>query len=303
MKVGNLIIDGRNMLYRCSDAFKTLTTEIDDRTIGVGGMYGFLAIALKVHQRYGGRVWVAWEGKRSRNFRRELYPEYKRRSEPTPEIRAFIDDMSEQEIRLRAILRAIGVRQYAGADCEADDVMARIVVDFCAKETCVVYTGDSDLRALSDGKRVHVIAPGKQGKDVIYTPEAIRERHGVGPNQIADLKALAGDNSDGIPGLPSIGPKTAAELLNAYGDLTGVIQAAVSDDNKWPVSQRFKGVIATGAKDALLYRQLTGLRATANVIEIERKRSRNVVERHFTAYNFRSLLSPSDMVNVMQLGA
>jgi DNA polymerase-1 len=302
MKVGNLIIDGRNLLYRVSDAFRTLSTEIEGREIGVGGMYGFLSIALRVHQRYSGKVWVAWEGKRSRNFRRTLFPDYKKRGEPDPATLAFLTDMSEQEQRLRAILRAIGVRQYKGADCEADDVMARIVMDFCAKETCVVYTGDSDLRALSDGERVTVVAPGRQGKDTVYTPQVVREKHGVNPDQIADQKALAGDNSDGIPGLKSIGPKTAAELLNKYGTLKAVVHAAVSDDAGWPVAQRFKGVIAAGTAELELYRQLTGLREDAGVIEIERRRSKSAVLNHFAAYKFRSLLSPSDLVSIMNLG-
>lgn len=304
MKAGNLIIDGRNLLYRCSDAFRTLSTEIEGREVGVGGMYGFLSIVIKIHARYGGAVWVAWEGKRSRNFRRTLFPEYKKRPEPDPATLAFLQDMGEQEVRLRAVLRAIGVRQYKGVQCEADDVMARIVSDFCAEETCVVYTGDSDLRALSDGKRVTVVAPGfgRQSQDKIYTPAEVKAKHGVEPCQLADLKALAGDNSDGIPGLKSIGPKTAAELLCCYGDLDGVIRAARSDDSAWPVAQRFKGVVAAGAKDARLYRKLTGLRMDAEVQEIERKRSREAVMLHFAAYKFRSLMSHSDMVSVMNLG-
>lgn len=302
MKAGNLIFDGRNMLYRCSDAFRTLSTEIDGNEIGVGGMYGFLSIAIKVHKRYGGKVWVAWEGRRSRNFRRELWPNYKKRGEMDPDTAAFIADMSQQEIRLRALLRAIGVRQYTGMNCEADDVMARIAHDFCATETCVVYTGDSDLRQLSDGRRVTVVAPGRQGNDGVYTPDKVKEKHGVRPDQLADQKALAGDNSDGIPGLKSVGPKTAAELLEVYGDLEAIIKAAQSDDKSWPVAQRFKGVIAAGAAEARLYRQLTGLRLDAEVREIKRARSKEVVLLHFAAYRFRSLLSPSELVDVMNLG-
>ncbi len=304
MKCGALLVDGRHLLYRASDAFRTLSTELDGEEIGVGGMYGFLTTLIRVHQKYSGKVWIAWEGRKSRSFRRALFPGYKDRGEMDPDMEQFITDMSAQELRLKAILRSIGVRQFKGVDCEADDVLARMAMEFCSDKVCVIYTGDSDLRQLVDGKRVFVAAPSFQGRgtDTVYTPELVKEKHGVNPDQIADWKAIGGDTSDKIPGLKGIGAKTAAALLVQYGTLKGVIRAAESDDKAWPVRQAFKGVVAAGKSDLKLYRMLTGLRVDAECKEIERKRSKELVLASFAAYRFRSLMSPSDMHSIMMLG-
>ncbi len=305
MRAQNLVFDGRHMLYRTSDAFRTLTVDIGDRTIGTGGMYGFLSVAVRIFRRYGGRCSVAWEGKRSRNFRRDLYPMYKYKPEPDEDQAAFITDMWEQERRLQAMLRAMGVRQFQGDNCEADDVMAWLATQAAeAHESLVIYTGDSDLRQLVDGEYITVVAPGRRAKDVVYgTLDSVEDKHGVGPHLLADLKALAGDSSDNVPGVRGIGPKTAAILLNHYGSLEMVLaQAAVSAaPEDWPVAVRHQDGI-NACHELEMYKVLTSLQTSKDVIEIARKRSQKTLVRHFRAYRFRSLLAPNEMFDLMNMG-
>lgn len=295
-----LIIDGRHMLYRTSDAFKDLNAQVGPDDIGTGGMYGFLNLLIRVYRRYNGVVHVAWEGVRSRNFRRGLYPDYKKRPPVEPEMQEFLDDMQAQEVRLKAMLRAMGVRQWAGVDCEADDVIANIA----SKESrrVIIYTGDSDLRQLVDG-RVLVVSPGFRGVDKLYDVEAVKEKHGVKPTLLPDLKALSGDNSDGIPGLRGVGPKTAAILVNAFGGVEKVIKGAQSKDAPWPVAARFKSLVASSADEIRLFRRLTCIDSSRKVREIARKRDKDALRRAFEAYQFRSLLIPSEWIDLWRMGA
>lgn len=302
MRVDNLIFDGRHLMYRTSDAFRILTTEVGGREIGCGGMYGFLNVAMRIFRRYGGRVYVAWEGKRANNFRKRLYPDYKFRPEPDEDTLALIRDMAEQERRLMAMLRAMGVRQYAGANCEADDVMAWLAHTRAQQgESVIVYTGDSDLRQIVR-ERIAVVAPGFKSKDVVYdTAEAVSEKHGVVPDLLPDLKALAGDNSDNIPGVKGIGPKTASALLNHYGSLEAVLAHASVQADDWPVAVRHQEAICLN-EDIELYKKLTSLLLEPEVTEIPPKRSQRTLVKHFMAYQFRSLMTPSELMDLMKMG-
>ncbi|MGW8177318.1 MAG: 5'-3' exonuclease [bacterium] len=309
MKTDNLVLDGRHLLYRTSDAFSNLTTEVKGREIGCGGMYGFLTVALRVHKRYGGKVWVAWEGKRSDNFRIDLWPTYKQKAEPTDEEADFITDMVEQELRLKVMLRAMGVRQFEGVHCEADDVMAWIAHDRNeAGESVLIYTGDSDLRQLVrggvSGKGVVVAAPGRRADDTVYdTAKKVQEKHGVYPRLLPDLKALAGDASDNIPGVKGIGPKTAVQLIDEYSNVRGVILAAAGKDGgRWPVAERFRQKIIDARRDILLFKKLTELTPDVEVKEISRRRSKDTLVKHFKMYKFRSLLTPNELMDLMRMG-
>jgi DNA polymerase-1 len=165
----------------------------------------------------------------------------------------------------------------------------------------VIYTGDSDLRQLVDD-RVIVVSPGFRGNDTVYDAKQVEVKHGVPPRLLADLKALSGDTSDGIPGLRGVGPKTAAQLCQAFGTVEHVIEAAQTADGPWPVPARFKPLIASSADDIRLYKKLTTVRADAGVTEIGRKRSRDTLLAHFRAYAFHSLLQPSELHDLMTMG-
>ncbi len=302
MQAHLLVIDGRHLLWRTSDAFSDLFVELNGKEVPTGGVYGFLSVLLRVHQRFGGKVIIAWEG--VRNFRRDLYPEYKKRDEPDEEKLQLIKEMAEQEKRIKAVLRAIGVRQYYGINCEADDVIGRLSTFGKGETDVVIYSGDSDLRQLVNDN-VFVCAPGFRGKEVLYDSEKVFDKHGVEPVQIADLKALAGDSSDNIPGVKSIGDKTAVKLLTAYGNVEQVVRASKAKgfwgEATWPVAERFQKLIEEHADDVLLFKELTTIKRDAPMKAIKPKRDQKTVLKHFRAYKFRSLTAPAELRGLMKM--
>jgi len=299
LKTDILIIDGRNLLWRTSDAFSDLSTVVGGEEIGTGGIYGFLSILIRIFNRYGGRVIIAWEGKN--NFRYKLYPEYKKRAEPDSDRQEMIADLREQERRLKAILRAMGVEQYFGTNCEADDVMGRLAAFYeQTKSQVVIYTGDSDLRQLVC-KRIAVVAPGFKGQETVYNAEQVKVKHGVAPKRLADLKALSGDSSDNIPGVRGIGQKTAEVLIGKYKGVEGVIKGAKKDTDGWPVAERFRSSILEAIEDIRLYKKLTKIDLNAGMKAIAPKRSQRLLVRHLKAYRFASLIAPLELGTLMKM--
>lgn len=304
-----LIIDGANLLFRVLDAHAGLSI-IDltgDDEVQTGGVYGFLSSlgSLKRHYRPN-KIVVAWEG--TDNFRYQLFPEYKanRRNENlTPADIEFRKVLSDQRVRLRSILCALGVDQYRGRECEADDVIGALVVRHEQLwNKIAIYSNDSDLRQLVS-EYTTVIAPPVHGiKDMIFNPQAVRDRYGISePAQVADIKALAGDTSDNIPGLDGIGEKTAAKLVKAYGDVYDVLVEANTGDKKdWPVAERFVKTILDNAQNISTYKQLATIKTDVKLIVTRGKHSPKRVEKELKRYAFRSLLDKETFAVLASIG-
>ncbi len=301
MKSELLIVDGRHLLWRAASAFEQLSCKINGEVLGTGAIYGFVCAMLRIHNRYGGVVCVAWEGDKF-NFRKDLYPKYKQREEPTEEKQELIDDMAMQERRLWALLRSIGVRQYMGLGCEADDVIGRLALSRMAKlGHTVIYSGDSDLRQLVTND-VSVAAPGFRGKpDAVYDAERVEEKHGVTPEQIPDLKALSGDSSDNIPGIRGIGPKTASTAIKALGSAEGVIEAAESD-SPMPIAERHRQTIRDGADNIRLFKELTTIKIDCRMDEIKPDRDKKRMLDYFRMYRFASMMQPVELRGFAKMG-
>ena len=298
------IVDGKNLLWRNAEAFSELSAYVDGEELRTGGMYGFVAALLRVRSRYRAPVLIAWEGEN--NFRLKLWPQYKakRIEHKTPAQEELAREVVASEGRLNELLSHAGVRQYYGVNCEADDVMATLArVLRKASFEVVLYTGDSDLRQLA-GPGVTIAAPGFGGAgDTLYDFHKVRERYGVTPRQLPALKALAGDPSDGIPGLPGVGEKTAAALLAAFGTIDKAIVFAKMRDRDWPVADRFKSVISAGADMARLFLQLTTVKTDVKLKPVPVATNRDEVIRLLKAYKFRSLSSAAELLDIMRLGA
>jgi 5'-3' exonuclease len=282
-----LLVDGRNLIWRAAQANPELSVKIGDNRVHTGGIYGFILTLIAVHQRYGGKTIIAWEG--TNNFRFELFPQYKPR-EATEEREAWVKSLDDQQRRLKLIMTCAGVPQYTGERCEADDVLATLAYQLKGRVT--IYTMDSDLRQCVND-RVTVVSAGFKGGDIIYDAAQVMKRHGVKPIRIPDLKALAGDPSDGIPGVHGIGDKTAQKLLVTYEKLETVLGVtnAGSDDElgQWPVSQRFIKAIADETTNLELYKTLTTVLRDATLHEIAAKRNRAKLEQKLLKYRFRTL--------------
>lgn len=290
-----IVVDGRHLLWRCSDAYKSLTAEVDGKVIGTGGIYGFLGALVRLSRRYGGKVVIAWEG--TDNFRFGLFPGYKARDKKQD---VLSQEMDDQQARLSEILQALGVRQYSGEKCEADDVIGRLSRLGKKGYRVAVYSGDSDLRQLVTD-RVTVIAHEKT-RDRVYDAPAVEEKHGVPPRMIAALKALSGDHSDKIPGLPGIGPKTAVTLLRTYESLPRIVKAARRAKKGWPVAERFRAVISENEDKLRLFYRLTRIKTDVRTIAIRPKPDRDKAIRLLKLYKFRSLVFSPDLGALLRVG-
>lgn len=296
-----MLIDARGLLWRAFDSQKLLSAVVDGDEMATGGIYGFLNILVRIHPRYGSpRVVVCWEG--TRNYRFRLYPEYKGKHEPpTPERAELNEELWEQERHLIAFLARIGVEQYRCPAGEADDAIARLAHE--ATGSVLIYSGDSDMRQLVD-ERVLVAAPGRKHDDV-YTPKKVFEKHGVWPKHIAALKALAGDNSDNIPGIRGIGPVAAAKLLNYYGSLKRALRAAELELDDWPLTGRQLALVRDGAHFARQFFQLTNVRTDLpleKVGDLNPFCTRVEIMDLLRKYSFRSLAMALEMKALCSMG-
>jgi DNA polymerase-1 len=236
-----LCIDGKNTLWRMHSSHRQLTAKIDGEVTQTGGIYGFLASTARIFRKYQGRVLVAWEDPTRSNWRYRVWPAYKKRDKG-----AFQDVLDEevhaQQERLIEILSALGVTQYRAKNGEADDVLGRLSLLSDKGHTVGIYSGDSDMLQLVSPK-VRIISSSK-GMEHVHSIKSVIARLGVRPSLVPALKALSGDSSDGIPGAMYVGDVAAAKLLNQYGSLTAVGQAAIYNGKDWPVQERMRVSIA-----------------------------------------------------------
>ncbi|WP_344010063.1 5'-3' exonuclease [Streptomyces thermospinosisporus] len=169
------------------------------------------------------------------HWRVELIPSYKahrvaEEHELGPDVEEVPDTLSPQVPVIEEVLDAIGIARVGVAEYEADDVIGTYAAR--AKGPVDIVTGDRDLYQLvDDARRVRVLYPVKGVGTLQITDEAaLRAKYGVDGRGYADLALLRGDPSDGLPGVPGIGEKTAAKLLAEFGDLAGILAAV--DDRK-----------------------------------------------------------------------
>ncbi|HXN37782.1 MAG TPA: 5'-3' exonuclease H3TH domain-containing protein [Solirubrobacteraceae bacterium] len=217
-----LIADVPWLLYR--SFFALPKSIVDEQGSPVNALLGTVnAVLALIDARLPARDVrgvVACMGAEQANYRVELYPAYHAHRDPMPE------ELAAQWEKAPRLLESLGWAVPTSADLEADDVMysyARSEED--AGGQALLLTADRDLfGAVSE--RVAVVELRKGTQLIEVGPEQVRERYGVDPELVPDFIALRGDPSDGLPGAPGIGAKTAAELLSAHGSLEAVLAAA-----------------------------------------------------------------------------
>jgi len=219
-----VLIDGHALAYRAFHALPPdLATTKGELTNAV---YGFTSMLLAVlRDEQPDYLAVAFDV--GKTFRHETYPAYKGTRLKMP------DALPNQIERIREIIRAFNIPIFEVDGYEADDVLGALARQASQQgvETLIV-TGDTDTFQLISPD-VHVMISRRQFSDtVIYDEEAVRQRYGLEPHQLVDFKALTGDVSDNIPGVPGIGEKTAAALLQQYGSVEELLAHAEEIPNK-----------------------------------------------------------------------
>jgi len=214
------LIDGSGYIFRAFHALPPLTRKSDG--LPVGAVSGFCNMLFKLLQdtKAGERpthLAVIFDTSRV-SFRNEIYPEYKAHRPPPPE------DLVPQFSLIRDATRAFGVAAVELEGFEADDLIATYAAQAAdAGAFVTVVSSDKDLMQLVVDGRVELQDPVKSRS--IRSAEVV-EKFGVPPAKVVDVQALAGDSTDNVPGVPGIGIKTAAELINTYGDLETLLARA-----------------------------------------------------------------------------
>ena len=211
-----ILIDGSSYLYRAFyvPQLKRMQTSSGQPT---GAVFGTINMIKSLMTEYPDSNIVAIFDAKGKNFRHELYPDYKANRPPMP------DELRSQIDYVHRGIKAMGVPLVATPGVEADDVIgayAKQASDL--GQTVLVASGDKDLAQIVNDK-VSLIDTMKK---VIMDAAGVEEKFGVRPDQIIDYLALMGDSSDNVPGVPKVGPKTAVKWIKEYGSLDGVISNA-----------------------------------------------------------------------------
>lgn len=208
-----VLIDGNSILNR---AFYGVPGLSNSEGLPTNAVYGFLNIMFKIlEEEKPEYLTVAFDVK-APTFRHEMYKEYKGTRKPMP------DELREQVPVMKELLLAMGIQIVEQAGLEADDILGTLAkkMEKDGKEVSLI-SGDRDLLQIASEHIKIRIPKTKRGTTEIedYHTRDVLERYGVTPEQIIDLKALMGDASDNIPGVPGIGEKTATSLIAAYGSI------------------------------------------------------------------------------------
>tara|TARA_R110001592_G_scaffold67059_1_gene205879 strand:+ start:53771 stop:56545 length:2775 start_codon:yes stop_codon:yes gene_type:complete len=209
-----ILVDGSSYLFR---AFHALPPLLSSKGHPTGAIKGVISMLKRIPQDYpGANIIVIFDAK-GKNFRHDLFPEYKANRPPMP------DDLRCQIEPIHQIIKAMGFPLLIVPDVEADDVIGVLANEATQnKQEVIISTGDKDMAQLVNEHVTLVNTMTDSKMDV----DGVQEKFGVRPDQIIDYLALIGDTVDNIPGVPKCGPKTAVKWLTQYQSLDGVIEHA-----------------------------------------------------------------------------
>ena len=209
------LIDASGFIFRAFHAFPPLTRA--DGT-PVGAVMGFCTMLLRILDEAGhDLIAIIFDAKRD-NFRYQIYPDYKANRGETP------PELVPQFALVREATEAFGLTVIEQEGFEADDLIAAYSIAARANDMQVrIISSDKDLMQLIDETHVRLVDPLKFN---LLGPEEVIQKFGVTPDKVVDAQSLAGDASDNVPGVPGIGIKTAAELINTYGTLENLLSKA-----------------------------------------------------------------------------
>ena len=255
-----VLIDGKSVFYRGYYAMGTLGLADGTPT---GGVYGFAAIAMEIVSKLKPtKVVVAWDSKTSVSRRREIYPEYKAgRVKPR-------EDFYAQIPLLKELVAALGWAFVEVENYEADDIIGTLSLEAdnelgadgkCAWETFIISSDLDMLQIVDENTRMLRILKGFSEIEEIDVAE-VEAKYKIRKSQFLDFKALKGDSSDNIPGVPGIGEKTAAELLGKFGDLDGIYRNLAKI-----ASARTREKLIAGRDEAFMSRELARIMFDAPV--------------------------------------
>jgi DNA polymerase-1 len=274
-----ILVDGSSYLYRAFHVpqLQRLTNSKGEMT---GAVYGVINMLRKLKDEYQPEYMAVVFDARGKTFRHDMYKEYKATRPPMP------DDLRNQIEPLHQLVKALGFKLISVPGVEADDVIGTLAQQASKnKKDMLVSTGDKDMAQLVSEHVTLINTMSNTRMD----ESGVEEKFGVKPEQIIDYLALMGDTSDNIPGVPKVGPKTAAKWLVQYETLDNIIEHA--DEFKGKVGEHLRGAL-----DQLpLSRELTTIKCDLDLEDsIEDLKlaepDRETLEKIYTEMEFRSWL-------------
>jgi DNA polymerase I len=278
-----MLLDGYGLVYRGYFALPPLTTSKGEL---VNGVFGFASIVLRGIQDLQPDYLAVSFDLPGPTFRHEQYADYKATRVKMP------DDLRDQFPKVREVVKALRIPVYEMPGYEADDVIGTITRQLDTREDLetTIVTVDLDmLQLVTPRVRLMTTRSGVENT-VMYDLERIDERFGLRPDQMIDYKALKGDPTDNIPGVPGVGEKTAAKLIREFGDLDSLFSRL---DDVTPEKLRDK--LREHRDQVFMGRELsTIVRDLPIEIDLETARlgdyDRDTVVRLFREYEFRTLI-------------
>ncbi len=255
-----VVIDSNSLIHRAFHALPPLTTKKGEV---VGAVYGFLLVFLKALKDFHPEFIAAAFDLPVPTFRHQEFKEYKIKRPPTPE------DLSRQIPKVKEILEAFNVPVFEKAGFEADDIIGTIAKMAIEQKTIpgieiIIMSGDLDnLQLINSNTKVYTLKRGI--KDVVlYDKALIKEKYqGLEPRQLLDYKALKGDPSDNIPGVPGIGEKTALQLIKDFTNIENLyagIEKSSLKQYSQKYSQRIRDILIRAKDQAFFSKRLATIR-------------------------------------------
>jgi len=272
------LVDGSNYIYR---AFYALPPLTNSKGFPTNAIYGFTNMLLKLRRELKPDYIVVTFDLKGPTIRHEEFEDYKATRKPMP------DDLVPQVPYIKDIVRGFSMCLLEKQGVEADDIIGTLASRASRLGfKVVVVSGDKDLMQLID-ENVTMI---DTMKDKTYDVAAVKEKFGVGPDQVAEILGLMGDVSDNIPGIPGIGPKTAQRLIEEYGTVEGVIKNAENLKNV-----KLREIFRKYAEQARLSRQLATIRRDIEIDfdfsnAVVREPDKETLAKIFSELEFSSLL-------------
>ncbi|HKY62910.1 MAG TPA: DNA polymerase I [bacterium] len=206
------IVDGSSYIFRAYFAIRHLSNS---KGLPTNAIYGFTQMLLKLIKDEKPEYLLMVFDSKEPSFRKNDYAEYKANREVPP------DDLAPQFDYIKKVVEVLNIPQIEIPGYEADDIIATVAKKIIPKEQpVVIVTGDKDLMQLVNG---HIVLLDTM-KDKRIDEAGVLEKFGVRPDQVIDVLGLMGDSSDNIPGVPGVGPKTASQWIQKYGNLEGVYE-------------------------------------------------------------------------------
>lgn len=250
-----LVLDCFALAYR---AYFGLPSSIRTRSgQAINAVLGFYNTVFSLIEQFRPEYIVVASDHPEPTFRHNLYSQYKAQRPPMPE------DLKSQLPLIREVIDGLELPLLKAPGYEADDVIGTIAKNLPPDTHCYIITTDRDALQLASST-VTIVSPNSRANKV-YTPEIVEYEWGVPPERIPDMKALMGDGSDNIPGVPLVGPKTAKRWLKAYGSLENLLA------NAHELKGKAAANLAASRQAVMLYKHLATIHCNVPTVVCWRK--------------------------------